>query len=132
MSKDFSAVLAQVDWQQQKESMVACSEDDVASALRKSQAGITLSLDDFKALISPAAETYLEHMARLSQQYTQQRFGKTMQMFVPLYLSNMCSNICTYCGFSHKEAETSNDNELFSYGLAKYKKYIENKLGLNQ
>ncbi len=100
MSKDFSAVLAQVDWQQQKESMVACNEDDVASALRKSQAGITLSLDDFKALISPAAEPYLEHMARLSQQYTQQRFGKTMQMFVPLYLSNMCSNICTYCGFS--------------------------------
>lgn len=59
------------------------------------------TLDDFCALISPAAATYLEPMAQLSRQLTQQRFGKTMQLYIPLYLSNECQNICTYCGFSY-------------------------------
>jgi 2-iminoacetate synthase len=54
----------------------------------------------FKALISPAAEPFLEEMAQKSQQITQKRFGKTIQMYIPLYLSNECENICTYCGFS--------------------------------
>jgi len=57
--------------------------------------------EDFKALISPAAGPYLEQMAQLSHQLTQQRFGKTIQLYVPLYLSNECQNICTYCGFSY-------------------------------
>lgn len=58
------------------------------------------SLDDFKALISPAALPYLEPMAQQSRQLTQRRFGKTIQMYAPLYLSNECQNICTYCAFS--------------------------------
>ncbi len=58
------------------------------------------TLEDFKALISPAAINYLEQMAQLSHRLTQKRFGKTLQMYVPLYLSNECQNICTYCGFS--------------------------------
>ncbi len=53
------------------------------------------------ALISPAAEPYLEQMAALSRLYTQQRFGKTMQMYVPLYITNSCTNHCVYCGFQH-------------------------------
>lgn len=57
-------------------------------------------LEDFKALISPAALPYLEQMALLSSSITQKRFGKTIQMYIPLYLSNECQNICTYCGFS--------------------------------
>lgn len=59
------------------------------------------SLDDFKSLISPAAIPYLENMARLSRDLTQRRFGKTIQMYAPVYLSNECQNICTYCGFSY-------------------------------
>ena len=59
-----------------------------------------LSHDQFLALISPAAEPYLEVMARRSMQLTRQRFGNTIQMYIPLYLSNKCTNICTYCGFS--------------------------------
>lgn len=51
------------------------------------------------ALISPAATPYLEVMARLSQKYTMERFGKTISMFVPLYLTNSCTNSCVYCGF---------------------------------
>jgi len=69
---------------------------DVERALAKK----TRDLDDFKALISPAAKPYLEHMAQLSNQLTKKRFGNTMQMYAPLYLSNECQNICTYCGFS--------------------------------
>ena len=58
------------------------------------------NLEHFKALISPAAANYLEPMAQLSQKLTQRRFGKTIQLYIPLYLSNECTNICTYCGFS--------------------------------
>jgi len=58
------------------------------------------TLNDFMALISPAAEPFLEEMAQKSHALTQQRFGKTIQMYAPLYLSNECQNICTYCGFS--------------------------------
>jgi 2-iminoacetate synthase len=58
------------------------------------------TLEDFKALISPAAVPYLEQMAQRSHALTQKRFGKTIQLFAPMYLSNECNNICTYCGFS--------------------------------
>lgn len=53
------------------------------------------------ALLSPKATIYLEQMSVMSQQLTRQRFGQTIQLFTPLYLSNECQNICTYCGFSY-------------------------------
>jgi len=52
------------------------------------------------AMTSPAAENYLEEMAQLSHQLTQKRFGKTIQLYAPMYLSNECNNVCTYCSFS--------------------------------
>ncbi|GAA0490239.1 MULTISPECIES: 2-iminoacetate synthase ThiH [Tatumella] len=52
------------------------------------------------ALLSPAAESFLEQMAARAQQLTRQRFGHTVNFFAPLYLSNLCANECTYCGFS--------------------------------
>jgi 2-iminoacetate synthase len=58
------------------------------------------SLADFAALISPAASELLETMGRKAHTMTQQRFGKTIRMFAPLYLSNECVNNCSYCGFS--------------------------------
>lgn len=69
---------------------------DVESALQSSRP----SYEQFLALISPAGEPYLETMAQKSRQLTRQRFGNTVQLFIPLYLSNKCTNICTYCGFS--------------------------------
>ena len=69
---------------------------DVERALNAS----TLSLDDFMALISPAGAPFLEDMANRAQALTRYRFGNTMQLFVPLYLSNLCANECTYCGFT--------------------------------
>ncbi len=59
-----------------------------------------LSLSDFASLISPAASELLESLSRRSQQLTQQRFGKVIRLFAPLYLSNECVNNCKYCGFS--------------------------------
>jgi len=58
------------------------------------------SLSDFAHLISPAAAEFLEPLTRRSQQLTQQRFGKVIRLFAPLYLSNECINNCKYCGFS--------------------------------
>jgi 2-iminoacetate synthase len=57
-------------------------------------------VSDFPALISPEAGKYLEELCRRSQRLTQQRFGKVIRLFAPLYLSNECINNCKYCGFS--------------------------------
>jgi 2-iminoacetate synthase len=59
-----------------------------------------LSLNDFGALISPAASQLLEPLCRRSQALTRRRFGKVIRLFAPLYLSNECINNCNYCGFS--------------------------------
>ncbi|ELY2498560.1 2-iminoacetate synthase ThiH [Cronobacter muytjensii] len=56
--------------------------------------------DDMMALLSPAALEYLEPLAQRAQQLTRQRFGNTVSFYLPLYLSNLCANECTYCGFS--------------------------------
>lgn len=71
-----------------------------AEVVRASLAKETLCLADFARLISPAASELLESMGRRSQQLTQQRFGKIIRLFAPLYLSNECINNCKYCGFS--------------------------------
>jgi len=92
----FKTIADNIDWQQTQESIYAKTELDVQNALSRSKP----SLEDFKALISPAAEPFLEQMAQKSQKLTLERFGKTIQFYVPLYLSNECQNICTYCGFS--------------------------------
>ncbi|MCJ7777716.1 MAG: 2-iminoacetate synthase ThiH [Sedimentisphaerales bacterium] len=71
---------------------------DVERALA-SPAG-SYSLKKLLALISPSAEDYLEEMAQLAQQLTIQRFGRTIRLYAPLYLSNYCINNCRYCGFN--------------------------------
>ena len=59
-----------------------------------------VSLAEFAALISPGATDLLESMGRRAHVLTQQRFGKVIRLFAPLYLSNECINTCKYCGFS--------------------------------
>jgi 2-iminoacetate synthase len=97
MTMKFAEQIKDYDWEKIKGSIYSKTAVDVESALNKNR----LNTDDFMALISPAAEPYLEQMATLSQKYTQQRFGKTIQFYVPLYLSNYCINQCVYCGFNH-------------------------------
>ncbi|MGA3268386.1 MAG: 2-iminoacetate synthase ThiH [Verrucomicrobiota bacterium] len=70
------------------------------AAVRESLGKSKPSLADFANLTSPAAAEFLEPMGRRSQAMTQQRFGKVIRMFAPLYLSNECINNCAYCGFS--------------------------------
>lgn len=93
---DFKEIFEQYDWDEVKASIYSKTETDVWKALHST----TRTLEDFKALISPAAEKFLEQMATQSNSLTQKRFGKTIQMYAPMYLSNECNNICTYCGFS--------------------------------
>jgi 2-iminoacetate synthase len=76
------------------------SLDAHADSVHKSLAKSKLSLTDFAHLISPAASEFLETLARRSHQLTQQRFGKVIRLFAPLYLSNECVSNCQYCGFS--------------------------------
>lgn len=71
-----------------------------SEAARGAIAKNNLSLADFAALISPAANESLELMGRRAHALTQQRFGKVIRLFAPLYLSNECINNCKYCGFS--------------------------------
>lgn len=74
----------------------AKTDKDVERALSRSKR----TLNDFAALISPAAEPYLFEIVRQSEQLTRQRFGLGINLFAPLYLSNTCANECSYCGFS--------------------------------
>ncbi|MDM1407164.1 2-iminoacetate synthase ThiH [Myroides sp. DF42-4-2] len=83
-------------WEEVRQQIEATTPSDVARSLAKSKRDIR----DFIHLISPAARPFLEEMAQLSQQLTHKRFGKTIQLYTPMYLSNECHNICTYCGFS--------------------------------
>lgn len=92
----FKDIYDNYSWDEVQTSIHAKTAKDVETALTASHR----TLEDFKALISPAASPYLERMAQLSHQLTQKRFGKTIQLFAPMYLSNECNNICTYCGFS--------------------------------
>ena len=100
----FSEYLSQFDWDETTESIHAKTAADVEAALRRPRC----TVDDFMALISPAAEPYLEQMAQLSRHYTEKRFGRTVSMFIPLYLTNSCTNSCVYCGFhvANKMART--------------------------
>lgn len=60
----------------------------------------TCSLEDFKALLSPAAEPFLEQMAQKARVETSKHFGNTVYLFTPLYIANYCENYCVYCGFN--------------------------------
>ena len=94
--KTFKSIFENYDWETIQTKIYQTTAAEVERALAKSKR----TLDDFLALISPAAQPYLEPMAQLCHESTKKRFGKTIQMYAPLYLSNECQNICTYCGFS--------------------------------
>ena len=86
----------QLDWDDIRLRINGKTPADVERALAAKQ----LSRDDMMALLSPAAADYLEPLAQRAQRLTRQRFGNTVSFYVPLYLSNLCANDCTYCGFS--------------------------------
>lgn len=92
----FSDIFKRYDWDDIRKKIYEKKESDVIEAInRKGRCG----LEDLMSLLSPAAAPFLEDMAILSQEITKRRFGKTIQLYIPLYLSNKCSNNCLYCGF---------------------------------
>lgn len=72
------------------------TEDDVRRALEHD----VCTVEDFKALLSPAAEPFLERMAERAKRETGRHFGNTVYLFTPLYIANYCENYCVYCGFN--------------------------------
>lgn len=123
----FDALLPSLDIEGKYAQLDHVAEDDVLATLRKT----TLNSKDFNTLISPAAAPFLEAMAQRAQQITHQRFGKAMQLFIPLYLSNLCYNKCTYCGFSveHKYPRLIlSDKEILAEGQLLAKKGFQHLL----
>lgn len=96
MTNTFYDEVQRLVWAEEQASILAKTEADVLHALGKER----LDIEDFKALIAPAAEPYIRDMARRAEALTAQRYGRNIQMYIPLYVSNYCSNHCVYCGFS--------------------------------
>lgn len=96
-----------------KRRLAAISPADIDRALTQTK----LSMDDFICLLSPKiSDAQLETLAGIAHRITSQRFGRTIQLYVPLYLSNECHNGCKYCGFSANNHDlrrkTLNDQEI--------------------
>ncbi len=72
------------------------TSSDVRQALDKER----MDIEDFAALLSPAAEPFLEEMAEKAKKETAKHFGNSVYMFTPIYISNYCENYCVYCGFN--------------------------------
>ncbi len=113
MSDSFSYRWQQLDWDDITLRINSKTAQDVERALSSNK----LNLDDFMALLSPAAKSYIEPLAQRAQKLTRQRFGNTVGFYVPLYLSNLCANDCTYCGFSMSnriKRKTLNKDEIIA------------------
>lgn len=107
----FKDIFEHYQWDEVKERLGKVTHSEVLSSLQKKQR----TMDDFLNLLSPAAARELEMMAKMTRHLTQKRFGKTIQLYAPMYLSNECQNICTYCGFSldnEVRRKTLSDTEL--------------------
>ena len=92
----FADKIKMYDWDVVKSAILAKTADDVKRALYTD----TRTHNDLLALLSPAAEPFIEDMAQQAHKITLQRFGKIIQMYAPLYVSNKCTNSCLYCGFN--------------------------------
>ncbi len=79
-----------------KECIYSVSDDEVRQVLFKNR----FNVNDFHVLISPAASAHIEALAALSKKITLLRFGKTVKLYAPVYISNECVNACSYCGFN--------------------------------
>ncbi|MHB0969952.1 MAG: 2-iminoacetate synthase ThiH [Thermoanaerobaculia bacterium] len=96
----FERVFATWAWDAVRDRIASRTARDVEIALARSKCQDALDPDAFLSLISPVAAPYLSEMASQSRMKTRRRFGNVIQLYAPLYLSNECQNICTYCGFS--------------------------------
>ncbi|HNX93233.1 MAG TPA: 2-iminoacetate synthase ThiH, partial [Syntrophomonas sp.] len=90
---DYHCRYKNVEW---KDVAGAVNNEDVELALARED----LTQRDFLAFLSPAAEQYLERMAKKAQETTLRHFGRTIQLYAPIYVSDYCDNQCLYCSFN--------------------------------
>ncbi len=112
------------DFQQLNERIASCSKDDVNQALQAEHPGI----QGLAALLSPVASDMLPELARRSAEITARRFGRTIQLYAPVYLSSYCSNKCAYCGFS---AENKIERRVLTMAEAEREMDILQERGFN-
>ena len=98
----FADYIDSFDWDGIIKKVNSATIQDVDAVLKKaSTSNNLLSPDELGVLISPAASARLEEMANLSKSITDRRFGKTVSLYIPMYVGNACTNKCVYCGFNH-------------------------------
>lgn len=98
----FADEIGNFDWNETIRIVENATEADVRRVLAKARRNVKpLTPEEFAILISPTADPFLEEMAQLSRHFTLERFGKTISMYIPMYVSNACTNKCVYCGFNH-------------------------------
>ena len=98
----FADIIDSFDWDKTVEDVNATSLKDVDAVLDKASASTALlSPEDLAILVSPVASQRLEEMAMLTKSITDRRFGKTVSLYIPMYVGNACTNKCVYCGFNH-------------------------------
>lgn len=102
--KNFAATLAKWPASFRSEKVASTRPDDVLEALARAKAGFAKP-EDFIALLSPAAAGFLEEMAQVANSLSVNNFGRAINIFTPLYISDVCQNQCRYCGFNAKNKQ---------------------------
>lgn len=100
----FADVIGNYDWDETVTLAQRPTDREVTAVLARASARQRLQPEDLAVLVSPAASNRLEEMARLSKVISDERFGKTISLYIPMYVSNACTNKCIYCGFNHNNS----------------------------
>ncbi|MDE5651856.1 MAG: 2-iminoacetate synthase ThiH [Muribaculaceae bacterium] len=100
--RGYADIIDRYDWDETLALVDSATPADVARVIAKAtRPDNVLTPEDFAVLISEAAAPRIEQMAALSRRFTSERFGKTISMYIPMYVGNACTNKCVYCGFNH-------------------------------
>ena len=97
----FEECLGQWNRERRQQIMNTATGEKVLAALGRQR----LTLEDFLVLLTPAAAPYLESMAQRAQEETRRHFGRSVNLFTPLYRSDHCTNQCRYCGFNARNKQ---------------------------
>ena len=98
----FADIIDNYDWEESIELIKRATIQDVDAVLNKAiNSNALITPEELGILVSPAASSRLEEMANISKAITDRRFGKTVSLYIPMYVGNACTNKCVYCGFNH-------------------------------
>lgn len=97
----FADVISNYSWKETTETIGKTTSADIERVLGKVEGGGRITPEELGTLLSEAAVPFIERMAIASKTMTDRRFGKTVSLYIPMYVSNACTNKCVYCGFNH-------------------------------